>query len=85
MTSPQANRVLDELRYMDAGNWDPYDSLAHTNSGIPFHLTEMCSLLFHAGSEDDECSTCNNNGNIDINSSNITTTALATKLQMTAP
>ena len=41
MTSPQANRVLDELRYMDAGNWDPYDNLAHTNSGIPFHLTEM--------------------------------------------
>ena len=34
MTSPQADRVLGGLRYMDAGNWDPYDNLAHTNLGI---------------------------------------------------
>ena len=33
MTSPQAERVLDELRYMDAGNYDPYNQLAHTDSG----------------------------------------------------
>ncbi|XP_065893187.1 probable basic-leucine zipper transcription factor D [Dysidea avara] len=53
MTSPQADRILDELRYMDAGNWDPYDELAYINSG----------------SEDDVPYTCNNNGNISINSS----------------
>ena len=48
MTSPQADRVLDQLKSMYGDTWDPYDELAFCDSGIYLlHQRVVITVIYH--------------------------------------
>ena len=47
ITSPQADRVLDQLQSMYGGTWDPYDELAFCDSGNILFFTYSHITVLH--------------------------------------